>query len=85
MSPIGSIGKDIVDVLERPKNPEASTYYVTHMFFLLDPQKGATHEIGSTDLDLTFQVDVQELLLASEPALSAIWMTPEEDEAWKDL
>ena len=23
--------------------------------------------------------------LASEKALSAIWMTPEEDEAWKDL
>ncbi len=27
----------------------------------------------------------REYMLASEKALSAIWMTPEEDEAWKDL
>jgi hypothetical protein len=27
----------------------------------------------------------QDYMLASEKALSALWMTPEEDEAWKDL
>jgi hypothetical protein len=27
----------------------------------------------------------RDYMLASEKALSAIWMTPEEEEAWKDL
>jgi hypothetical protein len=27
----------------------------------------------------------KELMLASERALMLVWMTPEEDEAWKDL
>jgi hypothetical protein len=27
----------------------------------------------------------RDYMLASEKALSAIWMNPEEDEAWKDL
>ena len=27
----------------------------------------------------------REYMLASEKALMSIWMTPEEDEAWKDL
>ena len=27
----------------------------------------------------------QDYMLASEKVLSAIWTTPEEDEAWKDL
>lgn len=29
--------------------------------------------------------DTRECMLASEKALSALWMTPEEDLAWKDL
>jgi hypothetical protein len=29
--------------------------------------------------------DTREYMLASERALAAVWMTPEEDEAWKDL
>jgi hypothetical protein len=27
----------------------------------------------------------KEIMLASERALMSVWMTPEEDEAWKDL
>ncbi len=29
--------------------------------------------------------DSREYMLASEKALSSIWMNPEEDEAWKNL
>ena len=29
--------------------------------------------------------ETRDYMLASERALSAIWMTPEEDEVWKDL
>ena len=33
-----------------------------------------------------FNIDeTEEITLFSEPTLHKIWMTPEEDEAWKDL
>ena len=41
---------------------------------------------GNTAQEVVIEVSSRrEYMLASEKALSAIWMTPEEDEAWKDL
>jgi hypothetical protein len=41
---------------------------------------------GNTTQEVVIDVpSSREYMLASEKSLSAIWMTPEEDEAWKDL
>jgi hypothetical protein len=41
---------------------------------------------GNTTQEVVVPVsNSRDFVLASEKALSAIWITPEEDEAWKDL
>ena len=41
---------------------------------------------ANTTQEITIPIsDTREYMLASERALAAIWMTPDEDEAWKDL
>jgi len=53
--------------------------------WMVKPDRKACSDFSGKKYSRKVKHKVDEVALASEPSLSKTWLTPEEDDAWKDL